>query len=95
MKNKLILSIVFLLLFFGSCTNLQQPNKYSDTFKVGGYYCKYDGVHYKYNCSNSETVKQIILYYYPDAFDIKVYNPGTAETGYLNTIFYATWLSYY
>ena len=67
---------------------------YSETFRVSGYYICYDGIHYKYHCSTVNDVKEIIKYYYPDCFDVTVYEPGTEKTGYINTIFYATWKSY-
>ncbi len=78
-----------------SGSNKPIPNSYSQSFTVGGYYVCYDGLHYKYVCSSVDDVKAIIKYYYPDCFDVKVYKPGTEQTGYLNTIFYATWKSYY
>lgn len=75
-------------------TYQQQPNKYNLLFRVLGYYIRYDGLHYKYMLSSADQVKEIIKYYYPDCFDIVVYNPGSPETGYLNIYFYATWKSY-
>ena len=77
-----------------SGNNSASAKQYSGSFRVSGYYICYDGIHYKYHCSTVNDVKEIIRYYYPDCFDVTVYNPGTEQTGYLNTYFYATWKSY-
>lgn len=77
-----------------SHNNQVTAKNYSGSFRVSGYYICYDGIHYQYHCSSVNDVKEIIKYYYPDCFDVKVYEPGTEQTGYLNTIFYATWKSY-
>ena len=96
--QKLFVFLINVLLIFSliSCTPDSQASakQYSSTFRVSGYYICYDGIHYRYHCGTVNDVKEIIKYYYPDCFDVKVYNPGTEQTGYLNTIFYATWKSY-
>lgn len=106
-RNKLLVLFFYgiLILGFISCkpttsiitkTDDSQVSakQYSGTFRVSGNYVCYDGLHYKYHCINDIDVSAIIHYYYPDCFDVKIFNPGTKETGYLNTIFYATWKSY-
>lgn len=97
MKNKFLINTLLIFIFFlipFVFTSCEPPvNSYSGTFTVSGYYVRYDGVHYKYHCSSVGDVKEIIKYYYPDCFDVTVYRPGTEQTGYLNTIFYATWKS--
>ncbi|MBR6297419.1 MAG: hypothetical protein IKR40_13205 [Treponema sp.] len=96
--QKLLVLLFNTLLIFGliSCTPDSQVSakQYSSSFSVSGYYICYDGIHYRYRCGSVNDVKGIISYYYPDCFDVIVYNPGTEQTGYLNTIFYATWKSY-
>lgn len=94
--NRKLLAIICLLLLTSlvSCNFGITPYKYSSIFARGGYYVCYDGIHYKYACYSSDTVRDIIKFYYPDCFDIAVYEPGTPETGYLNTYYYATWKSY-
>ncbi len=95
-RNKILLIFYILInsLSFTSCKLEPIPNHYSHVFTRAGYYIRYDGLHYMYMCTSEEIVRNIIKYYYPDCFDVKVYLPGTTETGYLNTIYYATWYSY-
>ena len=96
--KKIVIGLVILSILINSCkqqaADKPEPNKYGSLFSRGGYYICYDGVHYKYMCNDSDTVKEIIKYYYSDCFDVVVYEPGSAETGYLNTRYYATWKSY-
>ena len=89
---KLLLICTIFILGLMSCTPIS--HQYSSSFRVSGYYICYDSIHYKYVCRTENDVKDIIKYYYPDCFDVVVYYPGTEQTGYLNTIFYATWKSY-
>lgn len=93
-----VICLLLLSIILSSCNLLEEdnnePNKYSSLFSRGGYYICYDGIHYKYACNSSDTVREIIKYYYLDCFDVIVYEPGSPETGYLNTLYYATWKSY-
>ena len=88
----LFLCVLFSLSFF-SCEQ-EKAESYSSLFRLSGVYIKYDRVHYMYMCNSEEKVRDIIKYYYPDCFNVKVYLPGSKETGYSGSYYFATWKSY-
>ena len=70
----------------------QKIYSYSYYFRIDGYYIRYDGVHYLVHLGTLDDVKTVIKYYYPNCFDVHVYNREDTPKGlpYLR----GTWKSY-